>query len=106
MNSFFDEAFLRAYLAEKAPKVLQKVDIGAKLTAYLERPQFEDEFAAKLDEISKTPKGSVLKMVRPMVGGSFKQLVPMMKPTMLTMAQQVGEMAKDADMSFIDVAEF
>lgn len=107
MQSFFDEEFLRSYLREKAPAMVKSIDIGGKLRGYLERPEFDGEFTAKLEQIATSPEGMMLQMVKPMFGGSFAGLVPMMKPTLLMLAAHIGEMAAGTDLDgLVDVAQF
>merc|ERR1719375_2307233 len=46
-------------------------------------------------------------MMKPYMGGSFTNFIPMVKPLLISVAQRIGELARQADLGeLIDVGDF
>lgn len=104
MDTFFDEAFLHSYLRERGPKFLKKFVFDA----YVSRPDFDDMFAEKLEEVSQTPSGAMLNIVKPFFGGSYKKVVPVLKPLLVSVATSISDSATvGSEMASLDsIADF
>jgi hypothetical protein len=91
MHTFFDEAYLKGYIRQKSPELMRKLNIGERITNVINAPDFDTKMAAKLEEISATPQGMLLSMVKPFMGGSLAGLVPMVKPPLVSIASEVAK---------------
>merc|ERR1712070_269341 len=59
------------------------------------------------EQIAAKPEGALLSMMLPFMGGTWDNFLPMVKPLLLSIAQNIGELARDADLGeLIDVADF
>merc|ERR1719421_792394 len=85
MQTFFDEAYLQQYIGEKAPVMLEKLDLSGRVTGFLQRPDFDAMLVTKLEELSAKPEGAMLAMIKNMM--SFAMMVPMLKPVLVTLGQ-------------------
>merc|ERR1719235_143504 len=91
MHTFFDEDYLKGYIAQRAPELLKRLNIGDRLMNVINAPDFDTKMAAKLEEISATPQGMLLAMVKPFMGGNLAGLVPMVKPPLVSIAAEVAK---------------
>lgn len=91
MQTFFDEAYLKGYIAQRVPELLSRLDIAGRLMNVINAPDFDSKMAAKLEEIAATPQGMLLAMVKPFMGGSLAGLVPMVKPPLISIAQEIAK---------------
>jgi len=91
MHTFFDEDYLKGYIAQRAPELLKKLNISERLMQVINAPDFDAKMAAKLEEISATPQGMLLAMVKPFMGGSLAGLVPMVKPPLIAIAKEIAK---------------
>ena len=88
MNTFFDEAYLQAYIRDRSKGLLESFDLGAKLTAMLDKPEMDTLLLTKLEEAGETPTGAMLKMASGMMGG-YAGMVPMIKPMLAGFADEI-----------------
>ncbi|CAD7975336.1 unnamed protein product [Amoebophrya sp. A25] len=91
MKAFFDDEFLNSYLESRGSGLLKSMDIGGKVAEFVSAPDFESGLKTKLEEISQTPEGMMLQMVKQMFGGSFDALLPMVRPVLITLAKDLGD---------------
>jgi len=91
MYTFFDEDYLKGYVGQRAPELLKRLNISEQVMNVINTAEFDSEMAAKLEELSATPQGSLLAKVKPFIGGSFARLVPMTKPFVLYLAAEIAQ---------------
>jgi len=91
MHTFFDENYLKGYIRQRAPELLRRLNISERIMKVINAPDFDGKMAAKLEEISATPQGMLLAMVKTMMGGSLIGLVPMVKPPLISIATEIAK---------------
>jgi len=91
MHTFFDEDYLKGYIRQRAPDFLKKLSIGERIMNVINSSDFDSKMLAKLEEISTTPQGMLLQMVKPFMGGSLAGLVPMVKPPLVSIAAEIAK---------------
>ena len=106
MVTFFNSHYLEHYLSQKAGQLASAFDIGkcnqknilffflnisskeGKLKEILDSPVVESIIETKLEEVAERPEGMWLAMV----GVESKQLKPLIRPFILSMASDVAPM--------------
>lgn len=73
----------------RVPQLLQKFDLQGSVEKMVNAPSFDEKMKAKLEEISATPEGAMLMMMKSMMGGNFDQLVPLVKPTLVALGKDL-----------------
>eukprot|EP00746_Dinoflagellata_sp_MGD_P009266 gnl/MRDRNA2_/MRDRNA2_118757_c0_seq1.p1 gnl/MRDRNA2_/MRDRNA2_118757_c0~~gnl/MRDRNA2_/MRDRNA2_118757_c0_seq1.p1 ORF type:complete len:391 (-),score=80.77 gnl/MRDRNA2_/MRDRNA2_118757_c0_seq1:86-1258(-) len=91
MHTFFDEDYLKGYIGQRAPELLRRLNIHERLMKVINAPDFDEKMAAKLEEISATPQGMILAMVKPFMSGGLAGLVPMVKPPLVSIASEIAK---------------
>lgn len=88
LDTFFDEAFLRTYAAERSGDLVASVDLKGRLERAMMADGFDATLAAKLETLSTTPDGQLLLTLAPMFGG-FETMTTMLKPLLLAVGGEL-----------------
>jgi hypothetical protein len=91
MKTFFDEAYLEAYLKDRSKSLLQGLDLPAKIEGLFAKDDFDATLELKLTELSQKPEGMMLQMMAGMTGG-ISGMVPMIKPMLQSFGGEMGTM--------------
>ncbi|KAJ1462156.1 hypothetical protein M885DRAFT_203384 [Pelagophyceae sp. CCMP2097] len=97
LETFFEERFLRAYIAERSAGFFEGLDLKGKLEKAMKAEGFDGALARKLEALSETPEGMMLATLAPMFGG-FDTMVPMIKPMLVGVgAELIGTLSSNFD---------
>jgi len=102
MGSFFDIAYLEAYLNERGSKMLADLDVKAMMTSAMNKPGFDETFARKLEAVSQTPDGMLLQSIASMFGG-FDLMAPAFKPMIAALGGELQSAMVGSGSSGLDI---
>jgi len=91
MDTFFEPAFLQKQLSQKLGSLISAEQIEKALLGMLEAPEFDAAINQKLQEISSTPMGTMIKMA----GITAASIKPMLKPFISGISGRVAPMVSD-----------
>jgi uncharacterized membrane-anchored protein YjiN (DUF445 family) len=87
MRSFFDEQHLQQYIETKGPEMMAKCNLAGRVETFIASPEFDGILIAQLEELSTTPEGAMLMMLKQMM--PFPMLVTMVKPMLNNVAKDM-----------------
>jgi len=92
MDTFFDVSFLKAYIKDKGPALLEQADFGKNISDMLSSKETEELIGRKLYELGTKPEGMLLVMMnlRP------EMLQPLVVTFVKSMADDIGPMLSSA----------
>ncbi|KAJ8598230.1 hypothetical protein CTAYLR_005471 [Chrysophaeum taylorii] len=105
LDTFFDEQFLREYIAERSGELFETLDLKGRLEKAMTADGFDATLARKLEVLAETPDGQLVATLAPMFGG-IDSMVPMIKPTLVAVGVELlNSLADNFDVTdVLDVA--